>query len=196
MAVATILAIEIDMAIVSVLAIETDMAIVIVLVIETDMAIVTNIPLSGIKPGIKSKEVCHRIASLAPVIDAEVAKLPLVFWGFSFRLGILSCVVTILVAVETGDMTQVIASSTGSVGRVDTGGWVGVLPSLLLTTMFLSLLPSFLVGGFAILGPQKMWAREMWAQGVWVQGVGACLEPFWRAPPKDHKLTRPGTWPR
>ena len=56
-------------------------------------------------------------------------------------------------------MTQVLASPTGSAGRVDTGGWVGVLPSLLLMTMSLFLLPSFLIGGLAILGPREMSVR-------------------------------------
>ena len=61
-------------------------------------------------------------------------------------------------------MTQVIARPTGSAGHVGIDGWVRVLPSLLLTTMFLLLLPSFLVGGFAILGPQGMWMRGLyWA---------------------------------
>ena len=42
------------------------------------------------------------------------------------RLGTLCCVVTLLVTVEKGDMTQVFESSTGSVGNVggiDISGW-------------------------------------------------------------------------
>ena len=61
-----------------------------------------------------------------------------------------------LIAVETDNMTQVIASPTGSAGRIGIDSWVRVLPSLLLTTMFLLLLPSFLVGDLAILGPRGM----------------------------------------
>ena len=53
---------------------------------------------------------------------------------------------TFLVTVEAGNMIQVLASPTGSAGRADTGDWDGVFPSLLLTTVFLFLLPSFLVG--------------------------------------------------
>ena len=61
---------------------------------------------------------------------------------------------TILVTIETGDMAQVLASRTGFVGGMDTDGWGGVFPSLFLTTVFLFLLPSFLVKGLAIFGPQ------------------------------------------
>ena len=41
-------------------------------------------------------------------------------------LGTLCCVVTLLVTVETGDMTQVFESpigSAGNVGGIDLGGW-------------------------------------------------------------------------
>ena len=47
--------------------------------IETNMAIVIDIHLSGIELGIKCKDVSHRIAFLASVIDAELTKLSLVF---------------------------------------------------------------------------------------------------------------------
>ena len=45
-----------------------------------------------------------------------------------FRLGTLYHVVTLLVIVETGEMTQVFASRTGYLGSMDTGGWGGVFP--------------------------------------------------------------------
>ena len=37
---------------------------------------------------------------------------------------------TLLVTVETGEMTQVLASRTGYVDGMDTNGWGGVFPSL------------------------------------------------------------------
>ena len=61
---------------------------------------------------------------------------------------------TLLVTVETGEMAQVLTSRTGYVGGMHTDGWDGVFPSLFLTTVFLFLLPNFLVGGPAILGPR------------------------------------------
>ena len=41
----------------------------------------------------------------------------------SLRLERLSCVVNVLVIVETGNMTQVFASRAGNVGGIDIGGW-------------------------------------------------------------------------
>ena len=35
------------------------------------------------------------------------------------------------VTVETGEMTQVLASHAGNVGGMDTGDWDGVFPGLL-----------------------------------------------------------------
>lgn len=61
---------------------------------------------------------------------------------------------TILVIIETNDMTQVLMSLTGS--RVE------VFPNLLCTTVFFFLFPSFLVGGIAILGPQGMLVQKVW----------------------------------
>ena len=59
---------------------------------------------------------------------------------------------TLLVIVETGNMTQVLASRTGNVGDIDLGGWGGttVVSSSLVfqATLLLFLLPSFSVGGF------------------------------------------------
>ena len=54
---------------------------------------------------------------------------------------------TLLVTVETGDMTQVLASRAGNVGAIDIGGWGR-------TRVVLSPL---LVGGRAILGTREMW---------------------------------------
>ena len=62
-------------------------------------------------------------------------------------------------------MTQVLARLTGSQG----GGRVVSTPLMFQATLFLLLLPSFLVGGLAILGPQGMLV-----QGVW----GLVLGPF------------------
>lgn len=61
---------------------------------------------------------------LAPVIDAEVAQT---VTSLLRRLGLpafgtLIRIVSLLVTVETGDMAQIFASSTGSIGRVFTGG--------------------------------------------------------------------------
>ena len=69
-------------------------------------------------------------------------------------LGTLCRVGTLLVTVETGDMAQVLTSRTSYVGGMHTDDWGGVFPSLFLTMLFLSLLPNFLVGGPAILGPR------------------------------------------
>ena len=78
---------------------------------------------------------------------------------------------TLLVTIETGNMAQVLASRTGFVGGIDTDGWGGVFPSLFLTTVFLSLLPSFLVGGLAILGPQRVQGLELgWSLSDWAEG--------------------------
>ena len=63
---------------------------------------------------------------------------------------------TFLVAVETDDMTQVIASRAGNVGGIDLGSWGGTRvvssPLVFQATLSLFLLPSLLVGGLAILG--------------------------------------------
>ena len=63
----------------------------------------------------------------------------------------------LLVTVEIGDMTQVLASCAGNVGsiNIDLGDWdrtrVVSSPLVFQSTLFLLLLPSFLVGGLAIL---------------------------------------------
>ena len=138
---------------------------------------------------------CSSVASIAPSTLVSLTRrfprlslaseMSLSFFGSGHFVG------TLLVTVETGDMIQVLASPTGSAGRIDTGGWVGVLPSLLLTTMFLFLIPSFLVGGLAFSDNEKC-GREKCGR----EECGACLEPFWRAHPKDPKSTMPGTWAR
>ena len=56
-------------------------------------------------------------------------------------------------------MIQVFANFTRSAQHADTSGWDEILLSLLLTTVFLFLLPSFLVGGLAILGLWRIWMR-------------------------------------
>ena len=67
---------------------------------------------------------------------------------------------TLLVTIETGDMTQVFASRAGNVGGIDIGGWSGTRvvssPLVFQATLFLLLFPSFLVGGLAILGLRGM----------------------------------------
>ena len=59
---------------------------------------------------------------------------------------------TLLVIVETGNMTQVLASRAGNVGGIDLGGWGGTKvvssPLVFQATLLLPLLPSFSVGGF------------------------------------------------
>ena len=111
----------------------------------------------------------------------------------------------LLVTVETGDMTQVVASRAGNVGAMDTGGWGRVLPSLLLTTVFPFLLPSFLFRGLAILGPQGMWARGVWGLvlshfGVLILRIPSRQSLGLGSSPRDRleipKWRRPGAWPR
>ena len=60
----------------------------------------------------------------------RLPRLLLVFWGVYVLLwlGTLCHVATILIAVEAGNMTQVLASRAGNVGGMDTGGWGGVFP--------------------------------------------------------------------
>ena len=78
---------------------------------------------------------------------------------------------TLFATIETGNMAQVLVSRTGFIRGIDTDGWGEVFPSLFLTTVILSLLPSFLVGGLAILGPQRVQGLELgrslseWAEG-------------------------------
>ena len=68
---------------------------------------------------------------------------------------------TFLVTVETGNMTQVLASRAGNVGDIDLGGWDGTRvvssPLVFQATLALLFLPSLLVGGLAILGPRGVW---------------------------------------
>ena len=66
-----------------------------------------------------------RVTSLlAPVIDAEVVE-SLVFWGVLPGFGTIPRIVSLLIAVEAGDLAQVFANSTGSIVRVDIGGGGG-----------------------------------------------------------------------
>ena len=71
-------------------------------------------------------------------------------------------IVTLLVIVETGDMTQVLASRAGNIGRMVMGGWeeTGVVSSPLVfqTTLALFFLPSLLVGGLVTLPHYSIWA--------------------------------------
>ena len=63
---------------------------------------------------------------------------------------------TLLVTVETSNMTQVLASCAGNIGGIDLGGWgrtrVISSPLVFQATLSLFLLPSLLVEGLAILG--------------------------------------------
>ena len=103
------------------LAIETVMAIVTVLAIKTD------IHLSGIKPGIKCKELVLGWIFYLQSSKRRLSRLSLVFCVVVLPwLGTFCRVVTFLVAVETSDMTQVLVSHAGKVGGIDTGGWSGV----------------------------------------------------------------------
>ena len=74
---------------------------------------------------------------------------------------------TLLVIVETGNMTQVFASHAGIVGGIDLGGWGGtnvvLSPLVFQPTLFLLfLLPSCLARGLAILVTRGMWVRGVW----------------------------------
>ena len=68
---------------------------------------------------------------------------------------------TLLVTVETGGMTQVLASRAGNVGGMVIGGWeetrVVSSPLVFQATLALLFLPSLLVGGLAIFGPRGVW---------------------------------------
>ena len=87
---------------------------------------------------------------------------------------------TLLVTVETGDMTQVLASRAGNVGGIDIGGWDGtrvVLSPLVFqaTLSLLLLLSLVLVGGLDILGTRGMWVRRVWGLVLSLFGGGGGL---------------------
>ena len=69
---------------------------------------------------------------------------------------------TLLDTVETGDMTQALASRAGNVGGIVMGGWEGTgvvsSPLVFQTTLALLFLPSFLVGGLVTLPHYSIWA--------------------------------------
>lgn len=75
---------------------------------------------------------------------------------------------SLLIAVETGNRTHILAGYAGSdvsgVGGIDIGGGgrsgVFPVPLVLETLSPLLPLPSFLVGGLAILGLRGMWLEE------------------------------------
>ena len=82
------------------------------------------------------KGICLRVASGAPsTLVSSMRRLPrlsLVFCVAVFPwLETFYCIVTFWVAVETSEMTQVLASHAGNVGSIDTDGWGGVFPSSL-----------------------------------------------------------------
>ena len=62
---------------------------------------------------------------------------------------------TLLVTVETSNMSQVLASHPGNVGEIDFGGWGGTRvvssPLVFQTTLLLSFFLSFSVRGFSAL---------------------------------------------
>ena len=62
------------------------------------------------------------------LINAEVAKTVTSLLRCCLLLKTFCRVVTFLVAVETSEMTQVLASHVGNVGGIDTGDWGGVFP--------------------------------------------------------------------
>ena len=67
---------------------------------------------------------------------------------------------TFLDIVETGCMTQALASRSSNVRGMVIGGWEGIRvvssPLIFQGTLALLFLPSLLVGGLAILGPQEV----------------------------------------
>ena len=168
---------ETDMAFVTALVIETDMAIVTALVIETDMAIVTVL---ASKPTFIFPEL-NRVSNTRNAFQGS-KELQSSKWRSSRRpswLGTLCRVVTLLVTVETSDMTQVLASRAGNVGGIDIGGWgrtrVVLSPLVFQATLSLLLLPSFLVRGLAILRTREMWVREVWGLVLSLFGGGGSL---------------------
>ena len=86
---------------------------------------------------------------------------------------------TLLVTIETRDMTQILASRVGNVWGIDIGVWgrtrVVSSPFVFQATSSLLLLPSFLVGGLAILGTQGMWVRGVWGLVLSLFGGGGGL---------------------
>ena len=76
-------------------------------------------------------------------------------------------------------MSQVLASRAGNVGGIDIGGWGGTRvvssPLVFQATFSPLLLPSFLVGGLAILGPRGMWVRGVWGLVLSLFGGGGGL---------------------
>ena len=68
---------------------------------------------------------------------------------------------TLLVTIETGGMTQALASRAGNIEGIVIGGWgktrIVSSPLVFQATLFLLLLSSFLVEGLAILGPRGVW---------------------------------------
>ena len=69
---------------------------------------------------------------------------------------------TFLVTIETGDMTQVLASHAGNVGKMVMGGWEGTgvvsNPLVFQATLALLFLLSLLVGGLVTLPHYSIWA--------------------------------------
>lgn len=59
-----------------------------------------------------------------PSLKRRSSRLSLVFWGVSVFpwLGILSCVVILLITIETSDIIQVFACYADNVGGIDIGG--------------------------------------------------------------------------
>ena len=78
---------------------------------------------------------------------------------------------TLLVTIEAGNVIQVLASPTKNIRRADTGDKDEIFQSLLLTTVFFFLLPSFLVRGLAIFGMQGILVQGVWGLVLSLNGL-------------------------
>ena len=64
----------------------------------------------------------------------KLPKVSLVFWDVSVLLWLewFCRIVTVFITVETSEVTQILASRTIYVGRIETNGWGGVFPNSLM----------------------------------------------------------------
>ena len=148
------------------------MAIVTVVAIITIIYLKTNMHLSGIKPGIKCKEL---IPEWLPT--RRSSRLSLVSWDVSLGLGTARRIMTFLFAVEVGDLGKILATETSltdGARRVDTGDRGRALSSLLsISTM---LFP------FSSPSESLYWrsCRSQIAKNMDARSIGACIKPFRR----------------
>ena len=78
-------------------------------------------------------KIVYGISSTLVLSMWRLPRLSLVFWGYFFGLRILSCIMTILVAVEIGDMTQIFVNRIGYIEGINIGGWNRIFLGSLIT---------------------------------------------------------------